>query len=577
MAGVPATIKIPLCRAAVTWQKDQREEDRLADSIARPRHIEFHRPWRWLRSAILDSRYMSDPEWLIGLGRLVTAAFAFIAIYFDPTQPARLADEARLLTVGYVLFSLFALIPIRWPLDSRIHLLTHAVDILVLDWLLRLTDQLTSPFFAFFHFTLLAATIRWGMMGALGAAVALEILLLLIGIPAMQDGVSQLNVMIMRSTYFLVAAFMLGYFGAYRNRSRYRLTRLAAWPRVKPGSPNDEWLDIILSHAREVLGAGKLIVVWQDIAQDTGVAAICAPDTLKVTTVSDPARWNRIIAAPGSGMSGGRPAFAAALEQLFDEAQTPTIRTLSSAPFAGARYRGRLFVLNARYRHDEIDTLAQIIASRISAELEHNALARQLAMTARTEERVRLARDMHDSVLQDLTAAGLKLKAASRAGGPQALQLMNESAAIIVDQQRRIRHFVEGTRAIEPEDGSHDALARYIDQLERRWECEIRLTTRPDKLRIPEQISDDVAQMISEATSNAVRHGEATRVDLSLALEDGVLQLGIADNGRGVREGDAGDMTKPLSLAARVADRSGRLSVTRRRPGFALMIELPVG
>ena len=69
------------------------------------------------------------------------------------------------------------------------HVLTHAIDIIVIGALLHLTDELTSPFFAFFHFMLFAATIRWGMTGALrGAATRLDLAVTL------REGVLQLGI-----------------------------------------------------------------------------------------------------------------------------------------------------------------------------------------------------------------------------------------------------------------------------------------------------------------------------------------------------------------------------------------------
>lgn len=534
--------------------------------------LRARRAWRWFRNAVLDSRYVADPEWLIGLGRLVTAAFAAIAIYFDPTQPGRLADEARLLTLGYVVFALLALIPIRRPVDSRLHLLTHAADIVVLGWLLHLTDELTSPFFAFFHFTLFAAAIRWGMTGALLGAVVLELLLFVIGLPDLEDGVSELNLMIMRSAYFLVAAFMLGYFGAYRSRSRHRLARLAAWPRVQPVR-DDAWLRDILAHAFDVLRAERLVVAWQDADEAGGTVATYAQNSLATAEVHDVSLWSTV----DGGERGGDAALLAALDRSLDRAAPVRnhIENVSAAAIAGLRYRGHLLVVNARYPHEEIGSLAAIVASRISYELERRALMREVATSARVQERVRLARDLHDSVLQDLTAAGLKLKAAARGVAPEVEPLLDDVAQIIADQQRRIRGFVEGTRVGASDTVRTSTLARYVEQLERQWDCEIHLTTHPEGLCVSEAMADDLAQIISEATSNAVRHGAATRVDLAVTLQHGTLRLGIADNGTGVADDAAAAARRPLSLGARVADLAGKLAVVRQRPGFALLIELP--
>lgn len=543
------------------------------------------RPWlarSWWKTTILDSRYVAEPEWLIGLGRLVTSSFAMIAIHFDPTQPGRLADEAKLITLAYVGFSILVLIPIRRPVDSKLHIFTHAIDIIVLGWLLHLTDELTSPFFAFFHFTLLAATIRWGMTGALLGALALEALLFLIGLPDLEDGVSELNLMIMRSAYFLVAAFMLGYFGAYRNRSRYRLARLAGWPRIQPSLKDSAWLEGILTHAAGVVGAARLIVVWQDVDELVGTVALYHSERLVISSIRDPRAWaaigDALLDQPDVAASGATAAFMARLTKVApDLAAIPgRFDHLCSAAFSGLRYRGRLLVVDARYPNEEVESLARIIASRISYELERMALMHEVASSARVQERVRLARDLHDGVLQDLTAASLKLKSAARRVPNDAEMLLGEVATIMNDQQRRIRRFVEDTRSGDEPTRLPDVLAQHVEQLEKQWPCEIHLAIDPPDLRLSAGMSGELAQIISEATSNAVRHGAANRIDFALTRCDDMLRLGIVDNGIGIADDPTGELRKPSSLGARVADLAGQLSIRRRRPGFALMIELPV-
>src|SRR3546814_15342212 len=100
-----------------------------------------------------------DPEWLIGVGRLVTSLFAVVAMHLDPTQPAAFRHESKVIIGLYVAFSLLmVLFPLRRPLDSKIHLAVHSVDIAVLGCLAVLTDELASPFFSFLPFVLLVTT-----------------------------------------------------------------------------------------------------------------------------------------------------------------------------------------------------------------------------------------------------------------------------------------------------------------------------------------------------------------------------------------------------------------------------------
>ena len=116
----------------------------------------------------------SDPEALINIGRLVTALFAVLAIYLDPTDPASFLVQSQVVLGLYMVLSLLLVVfPLRKPLDSPVHFLVHIIDAIILGCLAFLTDELTSPFFSFLPFILLAMTLRWGLRGAVMGAVEL--------------------------------------------------------------------------------------------------------------------------------------------------------------------------------------------------------------------------------------------------------------------------------------------------------------------------------------------------------------------------------------------------------------------
>jgi len=542
-----------------------------------------------LRSALRRLRrlgFVSDPEKLIAAGRLVTSLFAALAIYLDPTQPARSLGEVQVILAFYLLFALFlVLLPVQRPIDSAVHIVTHAIDIVVLGWLAYLTDELTSPFFAFLPFILLATTMRWGMLGAIFGAIALEAVLLIIGWPDLEDGESELNILMMRSAYFLVAAGMLGYFGGYRDRSRHRLARLASWPIGPSTHEQQSWLRGILDHAADVLGASQLVVLWRYQEGMSGTVATWRKGELRLMDVADTRPWaawsDGLHQKPLVGQKRGpeREATEALSNALrgFEQLDSP-IEHVRSAGFSTMRYQGWLFVINARHRHEEGASLTEIIATRIGHELERLSLMHEVSANARFQERVRLARDLHDSVLQDLTAASLKLKTATALVAPEAQPALRAVSALMLDQQRRIRLFVENARTGEALEQVPlpAALAASIQTLREQWGCDIHLIVEPNSFDVSSRFSTEVMQLIFEATANAVRHGGADRIDLVVRREAGRLQLQIADNGSGIRKRAEGEPQGSVSLNTRVAGLAGRLAITRFSPGLAMLIELPI-
>ena len=80
-------------------------------------------------------------------------------------------------------------------------------------------------------------------------------------------------------------------------------------------------------------------------------------------------------------------------------------------------------------------------------------------------------------------------------------------------------------------------------------------------------------RLISEAASNAVRHGRATLLRIAFVRSAELLNLEITDNGMGI----SGELEmKPLSLSQRVAELGGKLAVCRNSPGLGLKIALPL-
>lgn len=511
-----------------------------------------------------------DPEWLIGAGRLVSALFAALAIWLDPTRPARSLGDAHYVLGAYVAFSLVVTVfPPSKALASPVHLVSHGIDILALGLLVYLTDELNSPFFPFLPFIILATTLRWGVWGAVIGALVMEIMLAAIGWRDLRDGESELNLLIMRAVYFVVAAAMLGYFGAYRDRNSRRLAQLASWSFVPVSSDRRAWLRDMLDHAADLLGAERLVLVWRP--REGGPATVVLRWAAGFELVDLAAR-----SCPADRRGLRRLLAAIGREDMLDGAAVPRCE-----PLASTRFLGALHVIDARHRQEDFAALAGIIALRIGHELERLALVQLIAGQARDQERARLARDLHDSVLQDLAAAALRLKAVGARLPPAARSALDDVSALMTQQQRRIRLFVEsatmdGVDPAAPLLGALAALAPRIRDLERQWGCAIGLDVVPAGLTAPQSILRELSQLVSEAVANAARHGGATRLDVRLGEQSGRLHMTISDNGAGMAGARDAPAMLPRSLSARVATLNGHLAITRYAPGLALAIEVPL-
>ena len=102
-------------------------------------------------------------ERLITIARVVLAAFSFLAIWLDPSEPAKYAQIAYTLLANYLAYALLVAVLV-WSANiplKRLPLITHAFDLVAFAFFIYFTEGPTSPFFVYMVFALLCATIRW--------------------------------------------------------------------------------------------------------------------------------------------------------------------------------------------------------------------------------------------------------------------------------------------------------------------------------------------------------------------------------------------------------------------------------
>lgn len=205
-----------------------------------------------------------------------------------------------------------------------------------------------------------------------------------------------------------------------------------------------------------------------------------------------------------------------------------------------------------------------------------------------TEERIRVARDLHDGVLQSLTGIGLRL-AAVRSLLDKDLRAARESLEsvqrLLTLEQRDLRFFIQELKP-RPRAPGEVSLAFRVTELVHRIELEwgLKAELRTDGLEepMPEALAREVYNVVREGLVNAARHGEASAVRLEIRRDGDRLFITVADNGRGfpfqgtlshaeLAEGSMG----PRNLFERVTALGGTLDLESGAAGVRLKIDLP--
>jgi signal transduction histidine kinase len=173
----------------------------------------------------------SRAERLIASGRVVLAAVSALAVWFDPSEPARHPEVAYSLLVGYLGYSL-VIAALIWRSDTsseRHRLVTQAVDLAFFSLMLFFTAGTTNPFIAYFIFAVICATLRWQWRGALWTAAASLVSFLAIGLYLiLEEPGFNPQPLAVRGIYLALIAVMMGYMGFHEERTRREISLLNA-------------------------------------------------------------------------------------------------------------------------------------------------------------------------------------------------------------------------------------------------------------------------------------------------------------------------------------------------------------
>lgn len=204
-----------------------------------------------------------------------------------------------------------------------------------------------------------------------------------------------------------------------------------------------------------------------------------------------------------------------------------------------------------------------------------------------SEERQRLARDLHDTLEQTLTGASLQLDAV------EALQTVPVSAKPgepfqlarrLLDRSRdELRRAVwDLTPGLLEQRGLPAALAAMAEEQSGSGEVAITVNCGPGAEELPDRLAAHLCRVVQEATSNAVRHGRAKHVGIDLTLAGGSLELVVADDGSGFNPDTAAGIQKGHfginGMKERLRRLNGECEIhSRPGEGTILRVRCPVG
>jgi signal transduction histidine kinase len=193
-----------------------------------------------------------------------------------------------------------------------------------------------------------------------------------------------------------------------------------------------------------------------------------------------------------------------------------------------------------------------------------HARVRRLALV---EDRARIARDLHDTVIQDIFATGLSLRAAAaliRTDPDTAAGRVEAAVDHLDGTVRQVRSTIFDLEAAVDEDGRgvRRQVLDVVGDSMRSFGFEPRVVFEgPVDSATPDEVAPDLIASLRELLSNAARHARAHRVDVRLVAADEVLVLTVVDDGIGPPGPDRPRGHGLDNIAARAERRGGSAGV----------------
>jgi signal transduction histidine kinase len=170
---------------------------------------------------------------------------------------------------------------------------------------------------------------------------------------------------------------------------------------------------------------------------------------------------------------------------------------------------------------------------------ERKRLEREI-LDVSSRERHAIGRDLHDGLGQELTGVSLMLRSLAthlERECPQSLDRVNEIAHVVRQSVETARGLARGLLPVNTDGGLPGALHALAERNSELYglDVECRVDMAPE-VKLSETTASHLYRIAQEALTNAVRHGSATAVSMSLGVSAARFQLRVADNGVGLGE-----------------------------------------
>jgi signal transduction histidine kinase len=550
--------------------------------------------------------------------RLFLSVCAFLAVYLNSSASSRFLPGTYAALAGYAFYSAAAFyLARRWQtFPRRMNTFLVWTDVVVYSTLSALSGGANSIFIFFYLFVILVACSRLGARAGLMVTLAATGSFLLIAYGSRVSG-AEWNLVLMRALSLVAVGYVLTYWASaeYAVRRKMDLLRevsLTSNPRFGVNRTSSHLMRRVL----EFFDADTCVLLeYSGEADDYHLRYATAKDPEAGAEILEPPEdiRNVLQGVMHAGVAiytsrddstrqpsyiGWQPLPSADPEDRALKEASAVAEWLGSQSFMAVPLRhhewlkGYLFVGSSRpsaFRMDDAKFL-QHLADQVTPVLEHIRLVDRMASGAAEEERRRIARSVHDRIIQPyiglhIGLRGLRqiVRSAFQTGDTevQAVRSQHAMASLdyLIDMAREgveeLREYVYDLRKSRDKgDILLNSLLRYASKFETVTGIRVSVVSRLDGGAINDRLAGEIFQMATEALSNVQRHTTATSVHLSVEQSPkGGVTVRIANK---LADHQAAVLFLPKSIAERAESLGGHTQVTQDDGRTVVNIEIPL-
>ena len=529
--------------------------------------------------------------------RTMLAATALLVIFIDPSEPGRYVTLTYVTLALYTVYSAVVLLFAVFRSDVIPAGLMHWLDVAWYLTLIALSSGTNSIFFNFFFFAILAGSFGWGMKTGLRLTLVSASLFTLIGIlTAVSEPQFELNTFLLRSIQLLVLGYMISRWGGFKINLKNQLQMLKDVTVVSnPRFGIDRTMNTILERVRtfyDANGCLLLMLTGSDRQQQyqvyrvrrgihsTGAAApvIGSQDAqLFLPEVRDAAIIYRDNGKARASLfhlktrqlrpvDPSRAIKVASALDAEDFLCVPVVRRNETI--------GCFYILGTQQTFDPaaMDFLLQVM-DHVTVLMENVRLVDNLASDAAEQERRRIARDIHDSVIQPYLGLQFGIAALAhklQTGNTDILDNVEELLDLTNQELADLRRYVWGLRANEERRNVLlPSIHRYAARFTSVTGINVDVTSR-GKIQLNDRLAAELFQIVAEGLSNVRRHALCDDATVQLDCREGKVfveiknrrpQLVATAGSKGNGDSDQRITFKPRSISERAELLGGKTEV----------------